>query len=221
MRRLILVTVAVVALTASLRSLVGAAADEPGPYQQAPAPQRQPIVVKIGPNDYDVVPNWSLPYPKAGYAWGSVPGVFVESDDRIFVASRGEIKLPDSACRPAILGFFGIHAQRAQRAGERSARLPPRRRQHRQDARNLVAVGQALRRHERSAQDQDQPLRSAAPRLGRRRNQAASSTCSRTTASSCCRRSAKRASPPTTRRTSAGRRISRSCPMAACSWPTA
>ena len=41
--------------------------------------------------DYDVVPNWSLPYPKAGYAWGSVPGIFVESDDRIFIASRGEI----------------------------------------------------------------------------------------------------------------------------------
>ena len=32
--------------------------------------------------------------PTAGYAWGSVPGIFVESDDRIFIASRGEIRSP-------------------------------------------------------------------------------------------------------------------------------
>lgn len=72
----------------------------------APGQQRQPVLDKIGPNDYDVAPNWALPYPKAGYAWGSVPGVFVESDDRIFVASRGEIKLPDPL-PPGYLGFFG------------------------------------------------------------------------------------------------------------------
>jgi hypothetical protein len=40
------------------------------------------------PFDYDVAPNWSLPYPKTGYTWGSVPGIFVESDDRIFIVSR-------------------------------------------------------------------------------------------------------------------------------------
>jgi len=60
----------------------------------------------MGPFDYDVVPNWSLPYPKAGYAWGSVPGIFVESDDRIFIASRGEIKEPNPL--PAnYQGFLG------------------------------------------------------------------------------------------------------------------
>jgi hypothetical protein len=58
----------------------------------------------IGPFDYDVVPNWSLPYPKAGYTWGSVPGVFVESDDRIFIASRGEIKEPN----PLPAGYKGF-----------------------------------------------------------------------------------------------------------------
>ena len=56
--------------------------------------------------DYDVVPSWSLPYPKAGYAWGSVPGIFVESDDRIFVASRGEIKEP-SPLPADYKGFLG------------------------------------------------------------------------------------------------------------------
>lgn len=68
--------------------------------------QPQPVLVKMGANDYDVVKDFALPYPKAGYAWGSVPGVFVESDDRILVAIRGEIKLPDPL--PAgYLGFFG------------------------------------------------------------------------------------------------------------------
>jgi hypothetical protein len=74
--------------------------------QQPNSPQRQTVLNKIGPNDYDVVPNFALPYPKAGYAWGSIPGVFVESDDRILVAARGEIKLPDPL-PPGYLGFFG------------------------------------------------------------------------------------------------------------------
>jgi DNA-binding beta-propeller fold protein YncE len=72
--------------------------------QQAPRPFA--VLEKIDPFDYDVVPNWSLPYPKAGYTWGSVPGIFVESDDRIFVASRGEIKLP-TPLPSNYIGFFG------------------------------------------------------------------------------------------------------------------
>jgi hypothetical protein len=68
-----------------------------GGQQAAPAPPRRPfnVVQNVGPNAYEAAPDWALPYPKDGYTWGSVPGIFVESDDRIFVASRGEIKLPD------------------------------------------------------------------------------------------------------------------------------
>jgi hypothetical protein len=66
------------------------------------------VVEKMEPFDYDVAPNWSLPYPKTGYAWGSVPGVFVESDDRIFIVSRGEIPEPNPlpAGYPGFLGGF-------------------------------------------------------------------------------------------------------------------
>lgn len=67
---------------------------------------QQRVVTRMEPFDYDVVPNWSLPYPKSGYTWGSVPGVFVESDDRIFIVSRGEIPIPNPV--PAeFQGFFG------------------------------------------------------------------------------------------------------------------
>ncbi len=61
---------------------------------QPATPSRQLVEVKMEPSAYEPVEGWSLPYPKAGYAWGSNPGVFVESDDRILVAVRGEIKLP-------------------------------------------------------------------------------------------------------------------------------
>ena len=87
MRAVVLAVVGVVALGASVSS-----------------GQRVPEL--MGPFDYDVVPNWSLPYPKAGYAWGSVPGIFVESDDRIFIASRGEIKEP-SPLPANYQGFLG------------------------------------------------------------------------------------------------------------------
>jgi streptogramin lyase len=62
--------------------------------QQPAAPRPFNVAQNVGPNAYDVAPDWSLPYPTAGYTWGSVPGIFVESDDRIFISSRGEIKLP-------------------------------------------------------------------------------------------------------------------------------
>ena len=48
---------------------------------------------------YDIVENWPQPWSKAGYIWGSQPGVFAESPNRIFIASRGEIKLPEKLPR--------------------------------------------------------------------------------------------------------------------------
>ena len=47
-----------------------------------------------GPDPSNVV-DWRKPFSQEGFAWGSHPGVFIESDDRIFVVQRGEIPLPD------------------------------------------------------------------------------------------------------------------------------
>jgi hypothetical protein len=41
-----------------------------------------------------LVERWMDPFAQAGFAWGSNPGVFVESLERIFVIQRGEIELP-------------------------------------------------------------------------------------------------------------------------------
>ncbi|MGH9787049.1 MAG: peptidyl-alpha-hydroxyglycine alpha-amidating lyase family protein [Terriglobia bacterium] len=44
---------------------------------------------------YDVVANWPQKFAKEGYIQGSQGGVFAESPNRIFIANRGELKLPD------------------------------------------------------------------------------------------------------------------------------
>jgi len=101
---------ALIAIPAASISVLGQAQPpaQPATAGQAPAPAPRPFSVldRLEPNAYDVAPDWSLPYPREGYTWGSVPGIFVESDDRIFVVSRGEIKLP-SPIPAGYRGFFG------------------------------------------------------------------------------------------------------------------
>jgi hypothetical protein len=48
-----------------------------------------------GPSPYDVVPAWHKPFAEPGYAFGGNSGVFAESPERIFIAMRGEARLPD------------------------------------------------------------------------------------------------------------------------------
>ena len=50
-------------------------------------------------------PQWAHPYPKPGYIWGSQPGVFPESADRVYFANRGQQKLPDPKFLPK--NFYG------------------------------------------------------------------------------------------------------------------
>jgi peptidylamidoglycolate lyase len=61
---------------------------------------------------YEVVDGWMKPFARPGYAQGSQGGVFAESDDRIFVVNRGELKLPDPL-PPEFNGAWGSLGQRA------------------------------------------------------------------------------------------------------------
>ena len=63
---------------------------------------------------YAVAENWPAPWAQKGYIWGSQPGVFAETPNRIFIAARGELKLPDTLPR----GFNGIWGSLNQRATE-------------------------------------------------------------------------------------------------------
>jgi len=67
---------------------------------------------------YDVVDGWMKPFATAGHAWGSHPGVFAESPDRIFVIQRGEFRLPDPvpAGFAGFVGSIGLNALRPEDA---------------------------------------------------------------------------------------------------------
>jgi peptidylamidoglycolate lyase len=62
---------------------------------------------------YEVVANWPQPWSKSGYIWGSQPGIFAESPNRIFVVERGEIKLPDTPMGRGFNGSWGSTNQQA------------------------------------------------------------------------------------------------------------
>ncbi|MEX1033230.1 MAG: 6-bladed beta-propeller [Cellvibrionaceae bacterium] len=57
-----------------------------------------------GQDPYQSVLNWLKPFAEPGYVWGSHPGIFVESPDRIFIIQRGELHVPDP--RPSGFGDF-------------------------------------------------------------------------------------------------------------------
>lgn len=59
-----------------------------------------------GPSPYDVVRGWHAPFAEPGFAFGGNSGVFAESPDRIFIAQRGEFRLPDPL-PPNYAGFAG------------------------------------------------------------------------------------------------------------------
>src|SRR5712671_5372716 len=54
---------------------------------------------------YEVEPKFPAPIAQPGYVWGSQGGVFAESPNRIFLLSRGYIKLPS----PLPNGFNGAY----------------------------------------------------------------------------------------------------------------
>src|SRR6266478_4975382 len=71
-------------------------------------PLAQAVVISgpVGPTPYDVVRGWHKPFAQPGFAFGGNSGVFAESPNRIFVAQRGEAKLPDPV-PPEFAGFAG------------------------------------------------------------------------------------------------------------------
>ena len=79
---------------------LGAMAVAPVMRAQGPATPQGPV----GPSPYTVVRGWHKPFAAPGFAFGGNSGVFAESPDRIFIAQRGEFRLPD----PLPQGFAGF-----------------------------------------------------------------------------------------------------------------
>lgn len=72
-----------------------------GSAAQGPVPEGP-----IGPSPYTVVRAWQKPFAGPGFAFGGNSGVFAESPDRIFIAQRGEFRLPEPL-PAAYAGFAG------------------------------------------------------------------------------------------------------------------
>src|SRR5437899_12813014 len=67
---------------------------------------------RTGP--YDVAQGWPQPLAlaKPGYIWGSTGGIFAETPNKIFIANRGELKLP-ATLPPNFTGFWGAFGEQA------------------------------------------------------------------------------------------------------------
>ena len=65
----------------------------------------------VGPSPYNVVRGWHKPFAEDGYAFGGNSGLFAESPNRIFVAQRGETRLPNPipAAYAGFAGSIGIN----------------------------------------------------------------------------------------------------------------
>ncbi len=73
---------------------------------------------------YDVVANFPQPIAPKGYVWGSQAGVFAETTDRIFLASRGELLLP-AIMPPGFNGFYGTIDDKQTMNGASRRETPP------------------------------------------------------------------------------------------------
>jgi DNA-binding beta-propeller fold protein YncE len=78
------------------------------------------VVHPPGPNHgddpYTVVKDWLKPFAPPGFVWGSHPGLFVESANRIFIIQRGQLHVPE----PPPAGFTNFYG-----SGEGLSALQP------------------------------------------------------------------------------------------------
>lgn len=93
---------AVALLASALYVGCAAPASNPAPAAQTSAPAEVGGQEEFGP--YEPVANWPQPLADApdgvkhdGWTWGSVGAVYAETPDRIWIAQRGELPLPEGA----------------------------------------------------------------------------------------------------------------------------
>ena len=102
--KLVAASVALCATAAFVAAPRAQTQGQAAPAQRQPPPQAVPKA--LGPSPYNVIRGWHKPFAAAGFAFGGNSGVFAESPNRIFVAQRGEARLPNPI-PPGFLGFAG------------------------------------------------------------------------------------------------------------------
>jgi DNA-binding beta-propeller fold protein YncE len=82
----------------------------------AQAQKAQSASSRVGGEDetgpYDVATGWPQPLGHPGWTWGSQGGVFAETPNRIYIANRGELPIPEKAPE-GYTGGYGAFGQPA------------------------------------------------------------------------------------------------------------
>lgn len=91
-----------VVLSAAMLALLG---------QTALSSAAEVIMGPVGPSPYEILPYWHKPFADKGFAFGGSSGVFAETPDHIFLAQRGEYRLPDPvpAAYAGYAGSLGVN----------------------------------------------------------------------------------------------------------------
>ena len=84
----------------------------PPPAPPQPRPPSAQSATDSLTGEYELVPNWPREWAEPGYIWGSQSSVFAESENRIYIAVRGELKLP-AELPSGFPGFWGALGERA------------------------------------------------------------------------------------------------------------
>jgi hypothetical protein len=93
--------------SAALLATIAVACLSPAAFRPAAAQSTAARVImgpNVGPSPYSVVRGWHKPFAHPGFAFGGNSGVWAESPDRIFIAQRGETRLPE----PLPAGYAGF-----------------------------------------------------------------------------------------------------------------
>jgi 6-bladed beta-propeller len=93
-------------LTNAVAALVGLAVLVTGISTLRAQAAQAALTGPVGPSPYDVIRGWHKPFAEPGFAFGGNSGVFAESPNRIFIAQRGEARLP-SPVPPEFAGYAG------------------------------------------------------------------------------------------------------------------
>jgi len=107
-----------IALLLALVTVVVTRAQGTAPVVAQPAVPSAVPTGPVSPSPYDVVRGWHRPFAEPGFAFGGNSGVFAESPDRIFIAQRGEFRLP-TPIPPEFAGFAGSIAMNVLTATDR------------------------------------------------------------------------------------------------------
>ena len=115
---ILLVVLGGVLCMAALDALSVFVGGEPAQAQKPSAAAATRVGGEEETGPYDVAQGWPQPLGHPGWTWGSQGGVFAETPNRMYIATRGERPIPPKAPE-GYTGGYGAFGQPATQCGTR------------------------------------------------------------------------------------------------------